>query len=93
MDHQVHEHQSAAAVLKLSVLSDGELGGVGGRQAIAEVVHAVSLFHLSEGTHQPRVSCIQGADPLLLQKRERERSTSISGGQKQHTDDISNLVS
>lgn len=93
MDHQVHEHQSAAAVLKLSVLSDGELGGVGGRQTIAEVVHAVSLFHLSEGAHQPRVSCIQGADPLLLQKRERERSTSISGGQKQHTDDISNLVS
>lgn len=80
------EHQSAAAVLKLSILCDGELGGVGGRQAIAEVVHAVSLFHLSEGTHQPRVSCIQGADPLLLQ--ERERSTSKSGGQMLHTVDF-----
>lgn len=71
---QVHEHQSAAAVFELSVLSDGELGGVGWRQAVAEVVHAVALFHLSEGTHQPRVSCIQGADPLLLQTK-RERST------------------
>lgn len=59
--------QSTAAVLELSVLCDGELGGVCGRQAVAQVVHAVALLHLGEGTHQPGVSCIQGADPLFLQ--------------------------
>lgn len=71
MSVPVHPIPSAAAVLELSVLGDGELGGIGGREAIAQVVHAVTLLHLGEGTHQPRVSCIQGADPLFLEEYKR----------------------
>lgn len=58
--------QSAAAVLELSVLSDGQFCGVGGRQAVAEVRRAVTLLHLRQRRHQPRVRRVQGPDPLLL---------------------------
>ena len=58
--------QSAAAVLELSVLSDGQFCGVAGRQAVAEVRRAVTLLHLRQRRHQPRVRRVQGVDPLLL---------------------------
>lgn len=58
--------QSAAAVLELSVFSDGQLGGVARRQAVAEVGGAVTLLHLRQRRHQPRVRRVQGPDPLLL---------------------------
>lgn len=61
---------SAAAVLELSVLSDGQFGGVGGRQAVADVGGVVALLHLRQRRHQPGVRCVQGADPLLLIGRE-----------------------
>ena len=63
---RVSVDQSAAAVLELSVLSDGQFGGVGGRQAVVEGGGAVTLLHLRQRRHQPRVRRIQRADPLLL---------------------------
>lgn len=60
------QRASAAAVLELAVFSDGQFGGVGGREAVAQVLHAIALLHLREGAHEPRVGSIQGADPLLL---------------------------
>lgn len=66
--------QSAAAVLELSVLSDGQLGGVARRQAVADAGRAVTLLHLRQRRHQPRVRRVQGVDPLLLigQRQEGE---------------------
>lgn len=44
----------AAAVFKFTILRDGKLGGVGGRDAVAGL-HTVVFLHLGQGTHQPRV--------------------------------------
>lgn len=42
----------AAAVFKFTILRDGKLGGVGGRNTVAGL-HAVVFLHLRQGTHQP----------------------------------------
>ena len=57
---------SAAAVSEFTILRDGKLGGVGGRDAIADL-HAVALLHLGQRAHQPGVGRVQGHDPLFLQ--------------------------
>ena len=64
---------SAAAVFELSVLGDGQLGGVGGREAVAEVLDAVALLHLGQCRHEPRVRRVQRANPLFLGERARAR--------------------
>lgn len=56
---------SAAAVFEFTILRDGKLGGVGGRDAIADL-HAVPLLHLGQRAHQSGVGRIQGHDPFFL---------------------------
>lgn len=75
-DHNTILHcptKSAVAVFELSVLSDRQFCRVGWREAVVQVLHAIALLHLCQGTHQPRVGCIQRAYPLLLKREERGR--------------------
>lgn len=62
-----HRNRSlaVAAVPELSVLSDLQLGGVGGGDAVA-TLHAVALLQLGQGAHQTGVGCVQRCDTLLL---------------------------
>lgn len=57
--------RSAAAVLEFTILRNGKLGGVGGRQAVAHL-HAVPLLHLRQRAHQSGVGRIQRHDPFFL---------------------------
>ena len=63
---------AVAAVAELPVLGDLQLGGVGGRDAVARL-HAVALLQLRQRRHQPRVGRVQRRDALLLRGR-RERT-------------------
>lgn len=58
--------QSAATVFKLSVLGDGQLGGVARGQAGGQAGRTVALLHLCQRRHQSGVGCIQGANPSFL---------------------------
>lgn len=57
---------SAAAVFEFTILRDGQLGGVGGGEAVADL-RAVPLLHLRQRAHQSGVGRIQGHDPFFLQ--------------------------
>lgn len=76
---------SAAAVLELAILSDGQFGGVAWWQAIAQVGGAATTFHLRQCRYQPRVCRVQRADPLLLiGQRQGDDGTGIQIGQKEN---------
>lgn len=65
---------AVAAVPKLSVLGDLQLGGVGGGDAVAGL-HAVTLLQLAERAHETSVGGIQRRYALLLHKKHNEKET------------------
>lgn len=67
---------AVGGVAKLSVLSDLQLGGVGGWDAVASL-HAVALLQLRQSGHEPRIRGVQRSYPLFL-RRQKDKCELLS---------------